>query len=123
LEILAAIAGLWMLLLGAYSIVAVANSRRGRASAMQRAGIRSAAFSARMGVSTEQGVLGGLFSEVDTLRLQVETLRSEVSALHGDPGVEKAHLRRYRAGQYTELPRRLRRQVREVRNFHRPLEV
>jgi hypothetical protein len=68
-------------------------------------------------------VLGGLFSEVDMLRVQVETLRSEMSALNGGPRGERARLRRYRLGQYTDLPRTLRRQVREVRSFRHPIGV
>ena len=57
------------------------------------------------------------------LRMQVETLRSEMSALNGAPRGEKARLRRYRSGVYTDLPRTLRRQVREVRNFRHPIGV
>jgi len=124
LEILAAIAGFWLVLLGAYVVLIAGEAQRRREQQEhQQARIRSAAFSARRGASTDQPVLGGLFSEVDTLRLQVETLRSEMSALNGDTRGEKARLRRYRSGQYTELPRTLRRHVREVRSFRHPLRV
>jgi hypothetical protein len=122
LEILAAIIGFWLVLVGAYIVLSVAASHRRVVREQGRqAGIRSAAFSARHGASTDQPVLGGLLSEVDTLRLQVETLRSEMSALSGDPQSERARLRRYSSGQYTELPRTLRRQVRAVRSFRHPV--
>ena len=124
MEILAAIIGFWMILVGTYIVLTVSTVRRRQElEEHQQAGIRSAAFSARMGTSIDQPVLGGLFSEVDTLRIQVETLRSEMSALNGDPRGERARLRRYRSGQYTELPRTLRRQVREARNFRHPVGV
>jgi hypothetical protein len=60
---------------------------------------------------------GGLFSEVDMLRAQVEQLRSEVAALSSGsaPRLERPRLRRYRTGVYTYLPRLLRQQVRDVR--------
>ena len=120
--ILAVFVGFWFVLVAVY--VGLATYRaygRRRQTTLQQASIRSAAFSAR--TSTDQPVLGGLFSEVDTLRLQVETLRSEMSALSGMPRSEKARLRRYASGQYTDLPRSLRRQVREVRNYRHPIGV
>jgi len=123
LEIAAVIVGFWLVLVCIYvSLVLVAEVRR-RQRQKAQASIRSTAFSARTGTSTEQPVLGGLFSEVDMLRIQVETLRSEMSALTGSPRSEKARLRRHRLGQYTDLPRTLRRQVREVRNFRHPIGV
>lgn len=124
MQILAVIVGFWLVLVAIYAgLILVAVYRHRRLSKQQHASIRSAAFSARTRASTEQPVLGGLFSEVDMLRVQVETLRSEMSALNGGPRAEKARLRRYRSGQYTDLPRNLRRQVREVRNFRHPLGV
>ena len=123
MEIFAVIVGFWLVLVTIYlGLVVVAAYRRGQQN-KAHAGIRSAAFSARTGTSTDQPVLGGLFSEVDMLRVQVETLRSEMSALNGAPRGEKARLRRYRSGQYIDLPRTLRRQVREVRNFRHPIGV
>jgi hypothetical protein len=123
LEIAAVIVGFWLVLVIIYTALAViaAYGRRKREKA--QGSIRSVAFSARTGASTDQPVLGGLFSEVDMLRVQVETLRSEMSALTGAPRGEKARMRRHRLGQYTDLPRTLRRQVREVRNFRRPVGV
>jgi hypothetical protein len=55
--------------------------------------------------------------------MQVETLRSEMSAMSGAPRGEKARLRRYASHQYTDLPRSLRRQVHEVRNYRHPIGV
>jgi hypothetical protein len=123
-EIVAVIVGFWLVLVSIYlGLVFVAAHRRAQQKKAQTGTIRSAAFSARTGTSTEQPVLGGLFSEVDLLRVQVETLRSEMSALNGGPRAEKARLRRYRSGQYTDLPRTLRRQVREVRNYRHPVSI
>jgi hypothetical protein len=69
-------------------------------------------------------VLGGLFSEVDMLRAQVEHLRTEVTALSGSSvRPEKPRIKRYRTGAYTDLPRMLRRHVREARNLRHPLGV
>ena len=123
LEILAVIVGFWLVLITLYIALALVAAYRRRRQSKQQASIRSAAFSARTGTSREQPVLGGLFSEVDMLRIQVETLRSEMSALNGAPRGEKARLRRYRSGQYIELPVTLRRHVREVRNYRRPISV
>jgi hypothetical protein len=123
LEILAALIGFWLVIVGAYIVVTVASHGRRELATVRHAGLRSAAFNARRGASPDQPVLGGLFSEVDTLRLQVETLRSEMSALHGAPNSERPRLRRYRPGQYTELPRTLRRQFRQARAFRRPAIV
>lgn len=124
MEIVAVIVGFWLVLVSIYlGLVFVAAHRRAQQGKAQTATIRSAAFSARTGISTEQPVLGGLFSEVDLLRVQVETLRSEMSALNGGPRGEKARLRRYRSGQYTDLPPSLRRHVREVRSYRHPIGV
>ena len=122
MEILALLAGLWTAFVVVYGgLSARAAFRRQQLEKQQQASIRSQAFTRRS--STDQPVLGGLFSEVDMLRLQIETLRSEMSALSTAPRSEKARLRRYRSGLYTDLPRSLRRQVREVRNFRRPIGV
>jgi hypothetical protein len=58
-----------------------------------------------------------ILSEVDLLRAQVRHLRSEVFAMSGkDPEpVDKNKSRRYRAGAYNDLPRPLRRHLRETR--------
>jgi len=58
-----------------------------------------------------------ILSEVDLLRAQVRHLRSEVFAMAGNPPepVEKKTSRRYRAGANSDLPRPLRRHLRETR--------
>jgi hypothetical protein len=118
------IVGFWLVLVSIYmGLMFVAAYRRVQQRKAQTATIRSGAFSARTGTSTEQPVLGGLFSEVDLLRVQVETLRSEMSAHNGAPRSEKARLRRYSSGQYTDLPPTLRRQVREVRSYRHAMGV
>lgn len=122
METLAILFGFWLALAAVYGGVSGYSAyQRRRQQRQQKASIRSGAFTAR--ASTDQPVLGSLFSEVDMLRAEVETLRSEMSALHGGSHIEKARLRRYRSGAYTELPRSLRRQVREVRNFRHAVSV
>jgi hypothetical protein len=125
LEILAIIVAFWLLLVGIYGGLSLAgSSRRRKQSARRNAGIRSAAVASRTGASTDQPVLGGLFSEVDMLRAQVEHLRTEVTALSGTAvRPEKARIKRYRTGAYTDLPRMLRRHVREARSLRHPLGV
>ncbi len=57
-------------------------------------------------------------TEVDFLRAQVEHLRSEIYAMSDQPAAtrkERPKQRRYRTGNYTHLPRTLRRQVNEAR--------
>jgi len=56
-------------------------------------------------------------TEVDFLRAQVEHLRSEIYALASEQPrrSERPKQRRYSTGNYTHLPRTLRRQVNEVR--------
>ena len=65
--------------------------------------------------------LGGLFSEVDMLRAQIEHLRSEVVALSGGSARgERPQQRRYLTGPYAYLPRELRREVHKVRSIRHP---
>jgi hypothetical protein len=62
--------------------------------------------------------MGGLFSEVDMLRAQVEHLRSEIVALSSEPPrQERSQSRRYQTGPYAYLPRDLRREVHRVRSI------
>jgi hypothetical protein len=62
-----------------------------------------------------------VFSEVEMLREQVETLRTEIASLSTRGQRDRTPpAKRYRTGSYTDLPRHLRRQVREVRNERRP---
>ena len=125
MEILAIIVAFWLLLVGIYGGTSLAgSSRRRKQTARRNAGLRSAAVAARTGAPADQPVLGGLFSEVDMLRAQVEHLRTEVTALSGTAvRQEKPRIKRYRTGAYTDLPRMLRRHVREARNLRHPLGV
>jgi hypothetical protein len=125
LEILAIIVAFWLMLVGIYGGLSLVGSSRKRKHSVRRtATVRSAAVTARTGAPADQPVLGGLFSEVDMLRAQVEHLRSEVVALSGSSvRQEKPRLRRYSTGAYTDLPRMLRRHVREARNLRHPLGV
>lgn len=62
----------------------------------------------------------GLVSEVDSLRSQVELLRSEVISLSGAQrreSNERPRARRYSTGLYSYLPPALRREVRAVRHL------
>lgn len=112
METLAILAGTWLVVTGLYGALAlfVAFRRRRRSGRPSSAGPVS--FS-----------LEGSSTEVDRLRIQVETLRSQVNAIGSAPRGEKGRIRRYRSGQYTELPRSLRRQLREVRNLRHAVGV
>jgi hypothetical protein len=123
LGILVIIVAFWLMLVGIYGGLSLMNSsRRRRARAHQSATVRSAAVAART-VAKDQPVLGGLFSEVDMLRVQVEDLRSQVVALSSSARPDRPRLRRYRTGVYTDLPRMLRRHVKEVRSVRHPVHV
>ncbi len=68
--------------------------------------------------------LGGLFSEVDLLRAQVEHLRTEVVALSDVAAQrERPRTRRYNTGIYAELPRMLRRHVKAARIVRHPISA
>ncbi len=123
MEILVIIVAFWLMLVGIYGGLSLMNSsKRRRERTHQSSTVRSAAVTARS-VSKEQPVLGGLFSEVDMLRVQVEDLRSQVVALSGSGRPERPRMRRYSTGVYTDLPRMLRRHVKEVRSIRHPLHV
>ena len=63
---------------------------------------------------------GGLFSEVDLLRAEVEQLRAEIAAGASlESWGEKSHWRRQRTGLPAELPGELRRQVGQARRGRR----
>ncbi len=69
---------------------------------------------------------GDPYAEVSMLRAQVEHLRSELVARSAPVEREdksSSRARRYKVGAYAELPRPLRRQVREVRNERRPVRI
>ena len=122
MEILVIIVAFWLMLVGIYGGLSLMNSsKRKRERTHHSATVRSAAVART--VSTAQPVLGGLFSEVDMLRVQVEDLRSQVVALSGAGRPERPRQRRYSSGVYTDLPRMLRRHVKEVRSIRHPLHV
>ncbi|HLF76533.1 MAG TPA: hypothetical protein VJB57_03505 [Dehalococcoidia bacterium] len=68
---------------------------------------------------------GDPYAEVSMLRAQIEHLRSELVALSSNSTERSARprSRRSRTFQYTDLPRTLRRQVKEVRSVRRPSRV
>ena len=120
MEILVVIVAFWLLLVGAYGGLQLLSAR---SKADQR---RSAQPSHNARQKTKDAApLGGLFSEVDLLRAQVEHLRTEVVALSETATrQERPRARRYQSGVvYTELPRMLRRHVKEARNERHPLGV
>jgi hypothetical protein len=128
MEILVIIVAFWLVLVGAYGGFSLysSSSRRGsmrRSNAKPpRVRIRRFEQTPLSGVAEPQ--LGGLFSEVDMLRAQVEHLRTEVVALSDVASRhERPRMRRYRTGVYASLPGRLRRQVKEVRSIRHPLSV
>jgi len=120
LEVFVIIVAFWLILVGVYGGLSLVNSGRKQrplqrslpaASARPRPLPRPAADG-----RISDAALGGLFSEVDVLRAQVEHLRTEVVALtDAATRFERPRLRRHRTGVYTQLPRILRRQVREAR--------
>jgi hypothetical protein len=129
-EILVIIIAFWLILVGGYGGMTLLNGSHKHPAAR-----RVAPPAPRVRISSEfaqqplpgapaSTQLGGLFSEVDLLRAQVEHLRTEVVAL-SDVATrhEKPRTRRYRTGVYSDLPRLLRRQVKEVRNIRHPLGV
>jgi hypothetical protein len=118
-EILVIIVAFWLLLVGAYGGLMLFNGRdAGSARRPARSG-RS------LPGTNETQPMGGLFSEVDMLRAQVEHLRTEVVALSETAAArhERARTRRYQTGVYTELPRMLRRHVKEARDDRHPLGI
>ena len=120
--ILVIIVAFWLMLVGIYGGLSLMNSgRRRRERTHHSSTVRSAAVAAR-GVSKDQPVLGGLFSEVDMLRVQVEDLRSQVVALSGSRQ-DRPRMRRYATGVYSDLPPVLRRHVKEVRSIRHPVHV
>ncbi len=92
-----------------------------RSKANRRLGTQPAG---RAAGSEANAPLGGLFSEVDMLRAQVEHLRTEVASLSETATrQERSRTRRYQTGVYADLPRMLRRHVKEARNERHPLGV
>ena len=118
MEILVVIVAFWLLLVGAYGGLNLLSAR-GKAS--RRA---TAQPSPRSAGPAANAPLGGLFSEVDILRAQVEHLRTEVVALSETATRhERPRTRRYQTGVYSDLPVMLRRHVKEVRSERNPLGV
>jgi hypothetical protein len=119
-EILVIIVAFWLLLVGAYGGLTLLNARN-KANRRLRT---QPAVRPRTDGSSGPAPLGGLFSEVDMLRAQVEHLRTEVVALSETATRhEKPRTRRYQTGVYTDLPRMLRRHVKEARSERHPLGI
>lgn len=119
MEILVIIVAFWLLLVGAYGGLNLLNDRNKERRHDSQPAVR------RADGTEAPAPLGGLFSEVDMLRAQVEHLRTEVVALSETATRhERPRARRYQSGVvYTELPRMLRRHVKEVRTERHPLGV
>jgi hypothetical protein len=128
-EILVIIVAFWLLLVGAYGGLTLINGRAKAGHGGLTAGsprIRIANWERTpLPGSSEAAPLGGLFSEVDMLRAQVEHLRTEVVALSETAATrtERPRTRRYQTGVYADLPRMLRRHVKEVRDVRHPLGI
>lgn len=141
METIVLIVAFWLVLLGAYGVVTLLRDQPRQRDARRTYPARRRPFDwperadERHGGATrdlepmgrsESSQVSGLFSEVDLLRAQVERLRSEIVALSGATNadwLDRPRVRRYRTGAYTYLPRMLRRHVREVRSFRRPLRA
>jgi hypothetical protein len=138
METIILIVAFWLVILGAYCVVILLRDQSSTREATQPAVRERVVFGwpdreeqqlppapVRSGRRDESRQVSGLYSEVDLLRAQVERLRSEIVALSGatNAGRDRPRVRRYRTGVYTYLPRMLRRHVREVRSFRRPLRA
>lgn len=141
METLIIIVAFWLILIGIYGAMPMLRAPRLKApappkfvqtpltAAIQRevearpAPVRTAPR--RQPLPPFQPDAGDPYAEVSMLRAQIEHLRSELVALSGNPDREErsSRSRRYKTGPYTDLPRPLRRQVREVRSVRRPLHT
>ena len=119
MEILVVIVAFWLLLVGAYGGLTLLSARNKQSRHHAQAVPRTRPD------RTEAAPLGGLFSEVDMLRAQVEHLRTEVVALSETAATrhERARTRRYQTGVYADLPRMLRRHVKEARTERHALGI
>lgn len=124
MEVLVIIAAFWLMLVGVYGGYSlVSSSRRRRAAPARPPAAEPAQLPSRV-ATPRQAAPPALFSEVEMLRAQVEHLRSEVVALSGEaPPPSRPRIRRYRTGAYTDLPRGLRRQVRQVRSVRHTVRI
>jgi hypothetical protein len=123
LEVLVIIAAIWLMLLGIYGGYSLVVSSRRRRVRRDQGTVTPAEIPARP-AGPRPTTSPALASEVEMLRAQVEHLRSEVVALSGEPPPDaRPRIRRYRAGAYTDLPRTLRRQVRQVRSVRHTTRV
>jgi hypothetical protein len=119
-EILVIIIAFWLLLVGAYGGLQLLGARNKQG---QRRQAQPAARS-RTAAGAKDEPLGGLFSEVDMLRSQVEHLRTEVVALSETATrQERPRTRRYQTGVYADLPGSLRRHVKEARDERHPIGI
>jgi hypothetical protein len=118
-EILVVIVAFWLLLVGAYGGLTLISARN------KESRRRQTQAAPRVRAEREEAApLGGLFSEVDMLRAQVEHLRTEVVALsETSTRGERPRTRRYQTGVYADLPRMLRRHVKEARSEKHALGI
>jgi hypothetical protein len=123
LEVLVIIAAVWLMLLGIYGGYSLVGGSRRRRVHRNQAAVSPAQIPVRP-AAPRPTASPALASEVEMLRAQVQHLRSEVVALSGEPPPDaRPRIRRYRAGAYTDLPRTLRRQVRQVRSVRHTTRV
>jgi hypothetical protein len=116
MEIFVIIVAFWLILVGAYGALTLMGNRAEQA--------RSQMHGASVGLPKRPAPLGEVFSEVDMLRAQVEHLRTEVVALSETATRhERPRTRRYQTGVYADLPRMLRRHVKEARSERNPLGI
>ena len=116
------IIALWLILVGIYGAVSLLRGAPAPERKVTHRHIpRRAATEQRGAVIRDvPEAPNAILSEVDLLRAQVRHLRSEVFAMSGKPPepADKNKTRRYRAGAYNDLPRPLRRHLRETRGVH-----
>ena len=123
------IVAFWLMLVGVWGGLSLVHSGRKNQSPrapappQPRAPVRPRPMM-RPRPSAGQTQPGAPVSEVDMLRAEVEHLRTELMALSSAAArQERPRTRHYRTGVYADLPRMLRRHVREVRNVRNPMHV
>jgi hypothetical protein len=122
METVVLVIALWLILVGIYGALSLLSGppRRVQGRQQRRSKAREAApqqFTQpyNYDYDLERDASGAILSEVDLLRAQVRHLRSEVFAMSGTPQEDKSNPKPKRYRGQTDLPRPLRRHLRETR--------
>ena len=120
METVVLIIALWLILVGVYGALSLLSGppRQAQGRPQRRAKARPAQsqqYVQSYDYDLERDASGAILSEVDLLRAQVRHLRSEVFAMSGTPQEDKSANKPKRYRGQTDLPRPLRRHLRETR--------